>query len=135
MLQSYGYKFIVATVVLLSLFGSAIYSLGPVSKAIGLQEYLDYTDIAGQLKDEKNYCIIADPYNLTVLEGVSAKQIIGGGFPINGDFSQPELQYILKSLEEGKDKAQVIAQAKSITGAKNCYILLKNGESIRMEKH
>ncbi len=128
-------SFTVFTVIILAIFGSAIYTLGPVSKAVSFQEYLDYTDIAFQLKDENKYCVIADPYNLTALEGVSTKQIVGGGFPIKGDFSQTELQTVLKDWEEGRDKNQIIAEAKAITGAKNCFVLLKNGESVKMEKY
>ncbi len=126
---------IVFTIIILAIFGSAIYSLGPVSKAISFQEYLDYTDIAIQLKDETNYCVIANPYNLVALEGISAKKIIGGGFPIKGDFSQIELETILKDWQEEKDKNQIITEAKQITGAKNCFILEKNGESIKMKKY
>lgn len=135
MSQNYGYRVTVGIVVLLSLFGTAIYSLGPVSKVVSAQEYLDYQNIFAQLKDENKYCVIADPYNLTALEGVSAKQIVGGGFPIKGDFSQPELQYILKSLQEGKDKMQIIVQAKQITGAKNCFVLEKNENGVKMIKY
>ncbi len=125
----------VFTVIILAIFGSAIYTLGPASKVVSFQEYLDYTDIATRLRDENKYCVIADPYNLTALEGVSAKQIVGGGFPIKGDFSQPELQYILKSLQEGKDKMQIIVQAKQITGAKNCFVLEKNENGVKMIKY
>ncbi len=124
----------VFTVIILAIFGSAIYTLGPVSKAVSFQEYLDYTDIAFQLKDENKYCVIADPYNLTVLEGVSTKQIVGGGFPIKGDFSQIELQTVLKDLEEGRDKNQIIAEAKQITGAKNCFVVEKNESGVKMIK-
>ncbi len=119
-------KFILIGIICLSFFGATIYTLGPVSRAVSSQEYLDYQDIYHQVKEEKNFCIIADPYNLTVLEGISAKKIVGGGFPIKGDFSQTELQAVLKDWEDGKDKDQIIKQAKNITGANTCFVLEKN---------
>lgn len=126
---------ILVLILCLAFFGSAIYSLGPVSKAVSAQEYVDYQSIIGQLKDETNYCVITDPYNLVVLEGLSAKKIIGGGFPIKGDFSQIELENVLKGWQEGKDKEEIISKAKIITGAKNCFVLEKNEKNIKMLKY
>jgi len=129
-------KFILLGIICLSIFGASIYSLGPVSKIISTAEYNDYLNIAEQTKDETKFCVIADPYNLTALEGISAKRIIGGGFPIKGDFSQTQLENILEDWQAGlKDKEEIIKEAKVITGAKNCFVVIKDNKNVMMMKY
>lgn len=87
-------KLLILTIILFTLIDSiaiaASYSLGPDEKTVSVNQYLAMQKIAIAEKDKTSHCVIADTYPLLVLEALSNKQIVGGGFPIDSTFAQTE---------------------------------------------
>jgi len=100
------------------------YSLGPTSRAMSETEYQSARTIWQEIDSSKNYCVIADTYPLLALEALSAKKIIGGGFPIDKDFGQSELVAIYNEMKINNDDESLWNQARSLTGAEKCYLLI-----------
>lgn len=120
--------FVVVSVVVSSIAIAASYSLGPDSRTIARNQYEAMQRIAAAEKNTESHCVIADTYSLVILEALSAKRIVGGGFPINPDFSQPELDIVRQNLQQnGSDSYKDISYALSITGAKRCWYVGDNG--------
>ncbi|MFH1789793.1 MAG: hypothetical protein ABH832_01870 [bacterium] len=109
----------------LSLAITASLSLGPDSHAISSDEYNTAGFIWDDSSSDLNHCVIANTYALLPLEYISAKNIVGGGFPINRYFAQPErvkLEEQFKSSYSGKLWQEAIDQ----TQAEKCYVVLEN---------
>jgi hypothetical protein len=101
-------------------FACAIsYSLGPDSRVVSRDEYSAANLVYG-LSGNKP-CIVGDVFVLLPIEFMSSKDIIGGGFPINSNFAQPEKEEILVKARENKNIDWV--SAKKITGAEDCYLI------------
>jgi hypothetical protein len=66
------------------------YSLGPDTDVVAGDEYRAMQYVWSQVKDSKNFCVLADTHPLVALEALSHREIVGGGFPINQYFAQPE---------------------------------------------
>ncbi len=113
-------------VLIVGIFSIAIaasYSLGPDTNAVSLDEYHAMQYVWQQEKNETKHCVIADTYPLLALEAISARQIIGGGFPINSTFAQPE-RSALFSWALGNNIDWLSAH--SLTGAQNCWLVVGN---------
>lgn len=125
-------KSIVPFVIVLILINSCViaasYSLGPDAKIIAIEQYKAMQQIVASENARDSHCVIADTYSLLILEALSSKRIVGGGFPINADFSQPELDIVRGNLEKnGSDSYKDISYALSMTGAKRCWYVGDNG--------
>ncbi len=101
------------------------YSLGPVSRAMSVAEYETAGKVWSEIKQDDKYCVVADTYQLLALEAVSAKKVIGGGFPIDKNFGQSELVSLYKDFINTPSEAlwQKTAQ---LTGADKCYLIINN---------
>lgn len=104
------------------------YSLGPTSRVMSETEFQSARNIWQEINGSKDYCVIADTYPLLALEALSAKKIIGGGFPIDKDFGQSELTALYGEMKINNDDENLWNQARDLTGADKCYLLV--GEKI-----
>jgi hypothetical protein len=79
-----------------------------------------------------HYCVIADTYPLLALEALSAKRIVGGGFPIDQYFGQKEREEIFQELNQ-EFSAPMWQRAQNVTGAKECWFIgtLKKRNQVR----
>ena len=119
---------IVATsVVLLSWTSALTYASGPDIRAVTQDEY----DVAGLIADtapnNEPTCVIADTWVLLALEALSAKNIVGGGFPIDYQFGQPERVVLLSELKENP-RPSILTVAHKLTNANTCYGVLPASE-------
>lgn len=101
------------------------YSLGPVSRAMGVAEYETAGKIWQEMKQDKKYCVIGDTYQLLALEAVSAKKVIGGGFPIDKNFGQPELVALYEDFKQSPNE-KLWKRAAELTGTNKCYLIINN---------
>ena len=105
-----------------SLAITASYTLGPDIQTASQSQYLAADFIWQKTKnDTAHACVVSDTYTLLVLEGLSGKKIIGGGFPMNLYFTQPELNQLLK-LAQTQPK-EVLVQAKKLLNVDGCYLV------------
>jgi|GEM_PF-1262923 len=110
-------------IIIFSAFGTAVYSLGPDTRTVSTDEYRVMEYIWNKEKTASNFCVIADTYPLLALEDLSSKKIIGGGFPINEYFAQPER---IKMFDQMRSRPQpeYWQMAKSLTKAEHCYLVV-----------
>src|SRR3989339_433347 len=116
---------------IISLAITASYSLGPDAKTVSRDEYqaMDYvySVIASEEKQSRRPCVLADTYPLLALEAISAKTIIGGGFPMGQNFAQPERVQLFNKFKMRSAEA-ILADSKILTGASRCFGVVKEGE-------
>ncbi|HLC69755.1 MAG TPA: hypothetical protein VJH75_01785 [Patescibacteria group bacterium] len=110
-------------ILIFSLTITASYTLGPDTKTVSSYEYLEMDRVWEQEKDKEYHCVIADTYPLLALEAISAKGIVGGGFPMNAYFAQPERVEIVEKAKKSSGflSDEDLARAKEVTGAEKCY--------------
>lgn len=101
---------------------AASFSLGPVSRAMSADEYGSAKIVWQKIQNEDKPCVVADVYPLLALEALSRKQVVGGGFPIDKNFGQPELTGLLKQFMENP-APELWREALNLTGAKSCYFI------------
>lgn len=77
------------------------YSLGPDAHAVSSSAYRAMQSVWDDQKTEPHYCVVSDTYSLAALEAISDGKIVGGGFPINANFGQPELTEVWQYLNDG----------------------------------
>lgn len=124
--------YVIGTLAMIAVFGAAVYSLGPTDKAMSVSEY-QAAEYIGQQEEKfstEKHCVVGDTYPLLALEALSAKRIVGGGFPIDQYFEQQELRKFYTSL------AQIFfsstwQEALRVTGAKQCWFVgaIKHAET------
>jgi hypothetical protein len=69
-----------------------------------------------------HYCVIADTYPLLAIEALSAKRIVGGGFPIDQYFGQREREEIFQTLNQ-EFSTTTWQRALGVTGANTCWFI------------
>lgn len=117
-------RFFLVTIVFLSAGAiTASYSFGPDTKTVSANEYRAMQYIWQQMATEDKPCVIGETYPLLALEAITAKNIVGGGFPINVDFSQPERELLLSKLSINTVE-EVLGGAKNITKANRCWLVV-----------
>lgn len=132
-IKTWGAVFLV---LIISLAISAGYSLGPANESVSENDYqaMQYVWQEEQNEVDNTYCVVADVYPLLALEQISFKQIVGGGFPINQYFAQPEREKFFKSLTQNADQ-QTWIEALDLTKTNTCFLVvnkkdLKNNEFV-----
>ena len=111
-------RFVASSLVfLLTVARTAAYSLGPDTGTVSASEYAAMRYVWEQGENNARRCVIADLYPLLALEAISSKDIVGGGFPINQYFSQPELVFLYRNFSASASDWQ---EALRLTGAKRC---------------
>ncbi len=120
--KKYSAVLIILAVLIFSLAGTAVYSLGPDTETATVEEYKAMGLVWKEEMDKDKHCILADVYPLLTLEALSAKQIVGGGFPIDENFAQPErIELYNKILTAGDE--EVLKRASEITGSNECWVV------------
>jgi len=116
----------VVVFLIIFIFSTAIstsYSLGPDTITVSGEQYLTMDYIWQREKNSEKICVLSDTYSLLSLEALSAKKFVGGGFPINSFFAQPEREQLLKLSQT--DPQSALNEAKKITNLSNCYLVGK----------
>lgn len=115
-----------AVIVVGALGISASYSLGPDARAVSSDEYRAMEYVWEGEQREKFHCVLADTHPLLVLEALSGRQIVGGGFPIDRNFAQPERVALFERLQSFPEPL-VWQTARQLTGAKQCWFVGAGG--------
>ena len=100
------------------------YASGPDLRVVSQSEF----DSAAYIwetadKDADSYCVLADTWELLVLEGLSAGKIVGGGFPIDYQFAQPERERLYAKLQFETDQ-NVLPAMRQLTGSGQCFVVM-----------
>jgi len=103
----------------------ASYSLGPVSRAVSQDEVSAMSYVWEKTRFTHRPCVVADTYPLLLLEANSAKKIIGGGLPIDENFSQPERVSLYEGFLKNKD-IYYFNKAADIAVAQSCMFVVKS---------
>lgn len=119
-------KLAIVLVLLCAAVISTSYSLGPVSRAVSEDEYLAANYALENISDMNNSCVVGDTYPLLVLEALSGKKIVGGGFPIDEYFAQPDLVNIYQGFLNNQN-IYYFNEAKKISGANHCIFIVPSG--------
>lgn len=106
----------------LSVAVAAAYSLGPDTGTVSVNEYEAVSYIWSVEKDASTRCVLGDTYPLLALEAVSDKEIIGGNFPINANFGQPERVQLFEQSRQVINNA-LLQQIGTVTNADHCWIV------------
>lgn len=123
----FGYDYLKNKVVIfltIFIFSAAIttsYTLGPDAQVVSVAEYKAMQYIWNREAGNKKVCVLADIYPLLALEQISARQVIGGGFPINSSFAQPERIKLFDLAKTNPESA--VLQAKKLLDSNNCYLV------------
>ena len=120
-------------VTLIILFGTTAYSSGPDMQVVSVNEYKANQYIFSLIKDDQHYCVISNSWTLLTLEYFSNKKIVGGGFPIDRQFAQPELTNIYQSLLNTSFELSMLDKAFGITGSNRCILAIPK-ESVTSEQ-
>ncbi len=123
MVLNWGWHHLLLVIFVCSAAISASYSLGPNTNTVSADEYSAMSYIWSQEKDNTPYCVIAGTYPLLALEAISGKEIIGGGFPINEYFAQPELTNLFSTI---KNEKAFSSAAFDVTNSSQCWLVGEN---------
>lgn len=123
----FGYNFlknkvvIFLTIFILSFAITASFTLGPDTRVVSVSEYEAMQYIWNREEGRQRVCALADTYPLLALEQISGRQVVGGGFPIDSSFGQPERMELLAMSRANPELAT--KQAKGWVGSDNCYLV------------
>jgi hypothetical protein len=120
--------------ILLTCCISASYSLGPDERVVSMNEYRAMEFVWSEDGVGVEHCVVGETLPLLALEQISSKQIVGGGFPINQYFAQPEREKFFKKLTKNADQ-QTWTEALHLTKTNTCFLVvnkkdLKNNEFV-----
>ncbi|MFB6225802.1 MAG: hypothetical protein ABEJ02_00445 [Candidatus Paceibacteria bacterium] len=112
-------------VILASLFTTTSYISGPDMRVVSDNEQ----KVAQYIWEQKHKpeCVLADTWVLLRLRAFSAGQVIGGGFPIGKQFSQPERVRILKQMKN-KPNAGLLRQSRRLTDSEKCWLVFSKDQ-------
>ena len=117
-------------VAVLSLAITASYTLGPDTFTVSSNQLKAMEYVWSLEKNIAPRCVLGDTYLLLALEAVSEKEIIGGGFPIDANFGQPERVELYKQMNIAINDNLLHATASS-TKADHCWFV---GETANFSK-
>lgn len=124
---------IVVLVVVGAVSIAASYSLGPDTDAVGSDEYQAMRYVWQEDKANELHCVIADTYPLLALEAISERKVIGGGFPIDQYYNQPELKRSWTGFHS-QPNGQLWGRALATTHAPACWLLISGNRYIETAK-
>lgn len=122
-------------VALVILFGTTSYSSGPDMVAASTDQYKTSQYVFDIIKDDSKFCVIGDPMQLLTLEYVSKKKIVGGGFPIDRQFAQPELSSIYRALLDSSFDLSMMDKAFAVTDSSRCFLVVSKNIIDIEKKH
>lgn len=109
------------TILIFSVAIATSYSLGPDTRVVSTDEYHAMQYIWNKEQGRQKICVLADTYPLLALEQISARQVVGGGFPIDSNFAQPERIQLLNLA--GANPMLATKEANGWVGTENCYLV------------
>lgn len=99
------------------------YASGPDMRVVSEDEYKAASYVLSKVDlNSDKHCVLADTWVLLVLEGISNQKIVGGGFPIDYQFGQPELGSLYSDMQNAGDE-NVLSKMHELTGAK-CVVVI-----------
>ena len=101
---------------------TASYTLGPDTFTVSSNqlEAVEYVWLLEKNSDKR--CVLGDTYPLLALEAVSQKEIIGGGFPIDANFGQPERVELYKQMNIAIND-NLLRTTANLTKADHCWFV------------
>ncbi len=112
-------------IIIFSISTTTSLASGPDSRVVSQSEYLAAETIWGEIThDTKINCVLADSWTLLALEYFSAKQIIGGGFPIDYQFGQPERIALFNQMVKSPEES-VLVEIKKSTNSEQCIFAVQ----------
>lgn len=111
------------TIIVVSATITASYSLGPDTYSASVDEYEAVKYIWKTDSREQFPCVIGDTYPLLVLEAVSGGRVVGGGFPMNEYFAQPERVKLFQTLSQGANRPDWLL-AMRFTMSDHCWFVV-----------
>ena len=116
-------KKILAVCFVLAFSATATFASGPKLQLVTADELQAAKYVWSELKnDAPPYCVIANTWPLLGLEAESGRRITAGGFPLYGEYAQPERVKIFEGLSK-KPAMKWIDGAFRVTGAQTCYYM------------
>ncbi len=109
-------------ILVLSLGITASYSLGPDTNTVSAGQYEAASYVWSQEQLVETPCVLGDTYPLLAVEAVSAKQIIGGGFPIDANFGQPERVELFEQMNVAIND-NLLERVGELTGSSHCWFI------------
>jgi hypothetical protein len=117
----------------LSILMATSYSLGPDLQAVSADELSAIQSIMPALgtgiSQGQPMCVLADTYPLLALEGISGKEIVGGGFPMGRNFAQLERVALYEQMR-ANPAAEIFYHARELTLANTCYFVVDKGKVV-----
>jgi len=120
---AYSIQYMVFLILVLSFAITASYSLGPDTKTVSKKQYQAMEFIWENEKENNHHCVFADTYPLLSLEAISKKEIIGGGLPIDKNFSQKELNRLYDDILISDNLQKVLEDIKTTCQSKSFWVL------------
>lgn len=123
----FGYNFlknkiiIFLTVFIFSFAIAASYTLGPDTRVVSKNEYEAMQYVWNREEGRQKICVLADTYPLLALEQISGRRVVGGGFPIDSSFGQPERMQLLALSSANPERAT--KEARGWVGSDSCYLV------------
>jgi hypothetical protein len=109
-------------ILILSIAIIASYSLGPDTNTVSANQYEAAAYIWSQEKNTSTTCVLGDTYPLLALEAMSAKEIIGGNFPIDANFGQPERVELFAQSKIAINNS-LLEKTTQLTRADHCWFM------------
>lgn len=120
--QPIKYYWRVLGLLIFSVAISASYSLGPDTNMVSVNQYQAAQYVWDQEKNNSQKCVLGDTYPLLALEAISAKAIIGGNFPIDANFGQPERVDLFTQTNTAINE-QLLSRAGQLTQSDHCWFI------------
>ncbi len=117
-----NYKKTILAVFILTIGITASYSLGPDTNTVSANEYQASKYIWNQERSENRPCVLGDTFPLLALEAISAKEIIGGGFPIDANFAQLERVELFSQMNVGIND-HLLSDLTNLRGVNHCWFM------------
>ncbi|MBL7141702.1 hypothetical protein ISS21_01235 [Patescibacteria group bacterium] len=125
LIQKISKTTVIFTLVLfLALVSTTVYASGPKFQVVTADEFKTAEYIWQKLKQnpEENKCVLANTWPLLVLEAVSGRGVVTGGFPYYYEYRQPERVQLFDNMNQSPS-IRYLEESLKITGAKECYFI------------
>ncbi|HOX60389.1 MAG TPA: hypothetical protein PLV72_00080 [Candidatus Magasanikbacteria bacterium] len=127
-------RFVISIGVIIVIVGWALctvftYGMGPDMRVAATADVEFANQIVADRKISERDCVLADTWPLLVLEGVSGRDIVGGGFPMEYNYGQKERVALYFEITTNPTTTTIL-MAQKLTGAENCRMYLpRNSQS------
>lgn len=101
---------------------TSTFASGPILDRVTKNEYLAALYVWDKIQDKPPYCVIANTWPLLGLESASGRKLVGGGFPVYREYSQPERVKIFEDFSKHPSQ-ELLSQALSVTQASECVYM------------